>query len=127
MTVDNFKQHFIPIAMTSTIEVKGGSCFMDLVVVIVCLVSGAMRATFSVCYPKNGKVQKKFTFQGFLQVSGTVPTALWCTGSIPFINFSFNCMACLPVKVHRHPSGGFSKIQIVKIQWSRIQIVKLLI
>jgi hypothetical protein len=28
--------------------------------------------------------------------------------------------------VRHHPSGGFSKIQIVKIQWSRIQIVKLL-
>jgi hypothetical protein len=24
------------------------------------------------------EVQKKFTFQGFLHVSGTGPTALWC-------------------------------------------------
>jgi hypothetical protein len=31
---------------------------------------------------KFDKVQKKFTFQGFLHVSGTGPTALWCTGSI---------------------------------------------
>jgi hypothetical protein len=51
----------------------------------------------------------------------------WIDSKVPFMGTAWLACWLAQYLVRHYPSGGFSKIQIVKIQWSRIQIVKLLL